>query len=64
MTKNTVTITTAKTTIFSYYLTSEGPKIMSITGSMGSHEAMALREGPINISLNKRDSQHCSEYFS
>ena len=57
-------VTPTKTTILSYYLTSEGQKIMSITGSMGSHEAMALREGPINISLNKHESQGCSEYLS
>ena len=38
-------VTITKTTIFSYYLISERQKIMPITGSMGSHEVMALTEG-------------------
>ena len=42
-------VTTTKTTIFGYYLISEGQKIMSITGSMGSHKVIALREGPFKV---------------
>lgn len=54
-------VTTKKTTTLSYYLISEVQKIMSIIGSVGSHEA--LREGPITVSLNKHDSQFCSKYL-
>ena len=57
-------VTTPKTTMLSYYLICEVQKIMSITGSMGSHEVMVLREGTFNVSLNKHDSQLCSKYLS
>lgn len=43
-------VTTIKTTILSYYLISKLQSLISITGSMGSHEVMALRESPIIIS--------------
>ena len=42
-------VTTTKKTIFGYYLISEVQKIMSITGSMRSHEVMVLREGPFKF---------------
>ena len=57
-------VTISKTTILPYDQISDVKKIISITGSMEAHESMALREGPITISLNIPESQPCSKYLS
>ena len=57
-------ITISKSTVLRYYLINELLKIMSIAGSIESHEVMAITEGTITVSLNMHDSQQCIKYLS